>query len=646
MPSLIFLNGPKANQRVYLSGGEVFGRDPAAEIPILAPGVSRRHGQIVKVEGTFNVFDLGSMNHTYVNKKQITRSVLKAGDVISIGGVHMQFADDVEMMEEDEADAEPDVAGSMDATLVFRDGMIQRAGEDQGGLEATVKSLEGRLKTVYDVAQALGSVRSTNELLNTVMHKLFEAFPQADRGLVMVGDTFETLQPRVIHYRSPDGDGRVPVSRTLARTVYKNRQSILCKDVFDLGGQVGSSDTLASFGHRSLVSAPLIFQDECLGFIQLDAKGKGRFTDESLNLLTGIAALAAIFLKNDKLVRLTNLERYFSEDLARQICNNELDLKPGGDMKRGPVFFSDLIGFTSLSEKLTPFEVIRLMNQYFEVMVNIILKHRGYIDKFIGDAIMAVWGAPVELEQEAIYALRAAIEMQNALYLLNCELKLHPDWQDRDLPQLKMGIGLNSGRFVAGNLGSERRMEYTIIGDAVNLAQRVESQACIGQVLVSESTYEACDRSVLACRLRPMQVKGKSQAVTMYSMRGVPSPDSDLYLMSMPFLVALDGVWLEGLLVKAKRLQPGTIVAQILVPQQLVGKRATLRFCPQEAPNFDVAFEIQREVPLKERYGACYNGALVGTGHMIEELIDDGVFISPKSPADMVRNKVFDPDEV
>ena len=246
---------------------------------------------------------------------------------------------------------------------------------------------------------------------------------------------------------------------------------------------------------------------------------------------------------------------------------------------------------------------------------------------------MAVWGVPSPVKDEVTHAVTAAIEMQVALYLFNQELL------SEGSKELFMGIGLNSGRFVAGNLGSERRMEYTVLGDAVNLAQRVESKAGRGTVFISEPTYERGDRQALACRLKPAMVKGKRDEVTIYSVRGIPSGDDGLFLMCLPFQVTSEGKTYEGLLTKTKYLGNGQILCQILVPTKPKSQDFAITFIAPEIPSFEITFTVQRELPMSEPFVTCLNGSAMVTNSPLEELLAEGWYMSPRGPDDMPRSK-------
>jgi adenylate cyclase len=179
--------------------------------------------------------------------------------------------------------------------------------------------------------------------------------------------------------------------------------------------------------------------------------------------------------------------------------------------------FSDIRGFTTLSEKMDPQHLVALLNEYFTEMVNIVMDEGGVVDKYIGDAIMAVFGAPVAKPEDAANAVRAAVRMRIALRELNTRLA------GRGLPPLRTGIGIHTGVVVAGNIGSERRMEYTVIGDAVNLASRLESSTKeVGaDVLISEDTYELTKSTIEARAMREITVKGRNQPVMTYEVVGL-----------------------------------------------------------------------------------------------------------------------------
>ena len=190
---------------------------------------------------------------------------------------------------------------------------------------------------------------------------------------------------------------------------------------------------------------------------------------------------------------------------------------------RSGSIFSDIRGFTSLSEKMEPERVLILLNRYFTEMVGAVVRHRGIVDKFMGDCIMAVWGPPTAQPDDPMNAIRAALEMRERLKLLNAQLAAE------GLPELKTGIGLHTGPVVAGNMGAEAtaelegKMEYTVIGDTVNLASRLESltKELKAEVLLSEDTWRCVASQIDVEPLEPIKVRGREQPVAIYRLLGI-----------------------------------------------------------------------------------------------------------------------------
>ena len=188
------------------------------------------------------------------------------------------------------------------------------------------------------------------------------------------------------------------------------------------------------------------------------------------------------------------------------------------DNRRVTILLSDLRGFTSLAEKYTALEMIKALNRYFSCMTEIIIAHGGTIDKFIGDAIMVLFGAPIAREDDLEAALACAIEMQMAMKSINEQNSAH------GMAPLHMGIGINTGEVVAGHLGSPLHSEYTVIGDQVNLASRVEAHSLRGQILLSENTYRLAEDYIEIGDVNEVKVKGKKGTVRMYELLSTRRP--------------------------------------------------------------------------------------------------------------------------
>ncbi|MFQ5575408.1 MAG: adenylate/guanylate cyclase domain-containing protein [Anaerolineae bacterium] len=210
------------------------------------------------------------------------------------------------------------------------------------------------------------------------------------------------------------------------------------------------------------------------------------------------------------------VKRIFGRYATKEVVEDALQrgLKLGGEEKELAILFSDIRNFTSMSEKLQPHEVVDLLNDYFAEMVDIISKNGGTLNKFMGDGILAIFGAPVSYGNNSERAVRTALEMMEKLAKFNGKLA------QQGKPTLNIGIGINTGRVVVGNIGSAERMEYTVIGDAVNLASRLEAlnKELQTNILISNSTYQQVKNIINANKMQPMQVKGKEKDVWVHEV--------------------------------------------------------------------------------------------------------------------------------
>ena len=249
---------------------------------------------------------------------------------------------------------------------------------------------------------------------------------------------------------------------------------------------------------------------EELDYVHIDPVRTG---DELEDLANGFNRMVDGLVERDKLR--TTFGKYMTTSVMEHLMGGKVAL--GGESIRVTILFTDIRGFTTLSEHMDPQHVVALLNEYFTEMVSIVMDEGGVVDKYIGDAIMVVFGAPVSKPSDAVNAVRAAVRMRGALRLLNERLAA------RGLAPLRTGIGMHTGDVVAGNIGSERRMEYTVIGDAVNLASRLESSTKeLGvSVLMSQDTYEATKSAVESRQVREITVKGRNQPVMTYEVVGL-----------------------------------------------------------------------------------------------------------------------------
>jgi adenylate cyclase len=238
--------------------------------------------------------------------------------------------------------------------------------------------------------------------------------------------------------------------------------------------------------------------------------------------MLGIAMQVVLERLEKNRVRQT-LVKYVSAPVAAEILkhNEEFEHSLGGQRRHVTILTSDVRGFTSLSETSDPFELVQQLNEYFTAMVEVVMRHEGTLDKYIGDAILTVYGAPLSAGpvEDALRAVRTAVEMREEL------AKLQEGWKARGRPPIKIGIGLNSGQVIVGNIGSPQRMEYTVIGDVVNVAARVEglNKEFGTDILITEAVYELVREHVEVELMESRQVRGRSQATALYFLKGMAS---------------------------------------------------------------------------------------------------------------------------
>jgi adenylate cyclase len=295
----------------------------------------------------------------------------------------------------------------------------------------------------------------------------------------------------------------------------------------------GAGDSIRFHGIRSAMCAPLWNKDEVIGIIHVDSPMLTNcFTVNDLDLLTALANYAAVAVErarlNQKIVAEERKRERLGRFLSPQVTNRILaasDTHGGAELgapevREVTVLFADIVGFTSMSEKMSPSAVSLLLNDYLSRMTEVIFRHEGTLDKYIGDAIMAVFGAPIDMPDHAQRAIRTALEMQERLAEWNAER--------REGPALRIRIGINSGKAVAGEIGSVNKKEYTVLGDTVNTASRLESSvARPGTVVIGENTRESVGARFDCRPLGTFSLKGKEREVLAFEVVGMARAEAD-----------------------------------------------------------------------------------------------------------------------
>lgn len=507
------------------------GRADSNDLVLKHPSVSRHHARLTVLPGDITLLiDLGSLNGTLVNGQQIQEYRLSHQDRANIGMYELRYEKAVsrDLHVETGTNAVAEVTGLVSpATLSTALRVKIAAGVPPGqAIQERLQTLEREnelLKLLLSVGKTLSSVLTPEEVMQRVMELVFQ-MENVERGFVMLRDhENKGFKPAVLLCKDErlKADPRsVVLSKTLIDRVMEERLPLLIHDVSS-DERFSSSESLRISGIRSAMCAPLIYKDNVFGLFYVDCLTRPyAFSKEELSIFSVVAAEAAISFDNARsheelsrrVVERQALERFLSSAIVEKILANPDQVHLGGENQTATILFADIRGFTRMSEKMEPQRVVELLNEYFSEMTDLIFDNGGTLDKYLGDGIMALFGAPLAKPDDALRSVKTAAEMQRALAGLNAQ------WATRGQHHLRMGIGVNTGPVTAGNIGSAKRMDYTVIGDSVNLASRLCANAAGGQILISESTFQHLNGNFPAHRLEPIRVKGKETPVEIYEI--------------------------------------------------------------------------------------------------------------------------------
>jgi adenylate cyclase len=504
------------------------GRGTANDLVLNDASVSRFHAVIKLHENQVSIADRGSTNGIVRNGEKINEeSELANGDVVQVG----QYALRLEHVDEKGIQVRrAEWPSTLDQIMRGRTGQVALARGTQlpdasGDLASRVRKLEREnylLTVLYEAGKALNSKLSIDDISRQVI-TLASMIEGVERGFVMLFDeSGEVMQQSEVVYRDPEHSGnqsQIMLSKSVLDFIRKERQPILIDDL-SADERFSSSESLKISGLRSAMCAPLLGAKRLFGVVYVDNMDKaGAFTQEELNVFSLVAAQAGAAIDNavahrkiaQQAEQRLALERFLAPEVADMVAANP-QIRLGGVNQKVSIMFADIRGFTHFSERTEPERVVEVLNEYFTRVTDVILDHGGMIDKYIGDAVMAVFGVPIAKENDAAKAVQSALQIQ----LLMAEI--NRDASARGWPELAVGIGINTGTATAGNIGSPRRLDYTVVGDAVNIASRLMDDAAGGQVLISQPTADELGPEFKLRKLRARRVRGRSEPVQVFDV--------------------------------------------------------------------------------------------------------------------------------
>jgi adenylate cyclase len=512
------------------------GRAPDNQIVLHDPRASRRHAQIrwsetagfIVIDGyEVNGETRRSVNKVFVNGQPQLEKTLVSGDQILVGGSRLVFVypngGSGELLFEDKPLGNTQFLMSAEDVMqsVSRPRIPQFSNAPKGEIEELRRKAQ-ILGLLYEMSKTLGSVFDLKTLFAKATEIVFEVTP-ADRAVAMLADEKGELKPIASKMRDESLrvlTDRLPVSRTVTRKAMTDKMAVLSQDA-RRDAQFSGSESIVSQGVRSTICAPLVAESGVHGVIYADRLDPfAAFSEDDLALISAIAAQTAVAVEtaraHERLAReevaRANYGRFLPPFVVQKLLENPESFTLGGTNQLITVLFADIRGFSRIAERERPEKIVRLLNRFFSEMTEIVFAHGGTLDKYIGDEIMSLFGAPTVTPDDASNAVSAAIEMQKRLIELNAELKTD------GFEQIGVGIGLHTGEAIVGYVGSERRSEYTAIGDTVNLASRLQANALAGQILLSGVTAQAVAGKFSLLPRTPITVKNRVQPVPLFEV--------------------------------------------------------------------------------------------------------------------------------
>jgi adenylate cyclase len=544
MPLIEVISSPanlKTNRFPLKEGPNVLGRDKGCDIEIPDPRISSKHAIIMVTGNRVEFIDQNSTNGIYLNDQRVRKGDWIEGVTVFMGNTEMRLNGDIAMdMSQNhgtsqwgQKPAPQSATGAHGASSLafsnanFDFNIVQEKkidGEAQPGEQPGLENFAKRMQVINRMIKSVSATLTVNDLLDRTMTLLFEAV-NCDTGYILVTDpsNHDNINAHIAYERGKRKENLEEklYSRTLVSTVIQKKSGFIFDS--DESGEQDQSLSIFQLRIKTALCAPIHSEGQIYGVIYLDNKKRGaKFNGDDLDLTMNIAGISGVAIENMELAKKLeqeslirdHLKRFCSPNIAEKIIaeRGSSDFHLQSQKTTLTVLFADIRGFTPLSETLAPLAVAQLLNSYFSEMCAIVFANGGTLDKFIGDCMMVLFNAPVAVKDHEFMAVKTALEMKTRLR------KMLPEWQAGGIPEFQVGIGINTGDAVVGSIGTTSRMEYTAIGDTVNISSRVCGIAKPNQILITEAVYEKVKDRFRTASMGATQLKGKSRMVLVHEV--------------------------------------------------------------------------------------------------------------------------------
>jgi len=545
VPLLIIEQQGISTQTVPIEDKEiVLGRSNDCDVILFTEEISRHHAKIFIKDGAYIIADLKSLNGTYVNRQRIVEHKLKHLDEIWLGSkCRIVFRDDIPKKDsktfQDKDRHESKYIDQMEhvreeieevKNTLFKISKEEAEPTLQKTKEVVTPSIDikkltrtyRRLDALYKATQIMGSAHHLDSKLEQVLDLVIEVLG-AERGFILLKDENKnTLVTKVARAMGSGLEANSPSMGIAGKSAIDGEPVLMIDRYADV--EFGNRESVIARKITSAMCVPLRIEDRILGSIYIDTIKKKAFFDEGdLDLFCSMANQIALAIENAQLNmkmleeerKRDNFRRFLPDIVVEQIISKGSAIQLGGEKKKVATMFCDIRGSSQMAERLSPQELLFLLNEHFTAMTEIVFAWNGTLDKYIGDEIMAIFGAPISTGDDTYSAVCASLDILKRNEELNV-LRV-----SEGKPAFQLGIGIETGEVVAGFIGSPKRMEYTVVGDRVNSAKRLCDMANPGTIVVGSGAWAELKGRVRGSPIGTFKVKNKEQFIVAYEVKGL-----------------------------------------------------------------------------------------------------------------------------